>query len=128
MRNNTIGKILKTLFFPVFALALSMSGCSSDSEEELYPGTTDCDTTNVTYYQSLAPVFEANCNTCHSGTNASNNIRTDSYASVKTNISRIRGAVNHESGFASMPQDGAKLKECDLTKLDIWIRQGMPEN
>lgn len=121
-------KQLNIFFFMLITLALCISGCYYDNEEELYPDSTDCDTSNVTYSQSLAPVFEANCNTCHSGNSPSGNIRTDSYTSVKTNISRIRGAVNHESGYSPMPQDGGKLPKCDLTKIDIWIQQGMPEN
>lgn len=121
-------KQINIFLFIIITLAFLVSGCYYDNEEELYPGSTDCDTSNVTYSQSLAPVFAANCNTCHSGNSPSGNIRTDSYTSVKTNISRIRGAVNHESGYSPMPQDGGKLSDCDLTKIDTWIKQGMPEN
>lgn len=121
-------KQVNIFLFLLITLALSISGCYYDNEEELYPGGADCDTSNVTYSQSIAPVFAANCNSCHSGNSPSANISTDSYASVKANISRIRGAVNHESGYSPMPKDGSKLANCDLTRLDIWIRQGMPEN
>jgi cytochrome c5 len=119
---------LLNLFLPVFTFVFILSGCASDSEEELYPGSTACDTTDVTYSKSLAPVFAANCNSCHSGDNPTNNIRTDNYSSVKTNISRIHGAINREPGFSAMPQDGAKLSDCDLKKIDIWIADGMPDN
>jgi len=123
-----MAKQINIFIFILITLAICTSGCYYDNEEELYPGSSDCDTSNVTYSQSLAPVFSANCNACHSGNSPSGNIRTDSYTSVSTNISRIRGAVNHESGYSPMPQDGGKLSECDLTKIDIWIQQGMPEN
>lgn len=114
----------------VFALALmlTLSGCYYDNEEDLYLGSNTCDTTNITYSQSVAPVFAGYCNSCHGGSSPSGNINTDSYLGVTSNISRIRGAINHESGYSRMPQNGGKLSTCDLTKIDIWISQGMPEN
>lgn len=109
-------------------LTFTLSGCYYDSEEELYPGSTNCDISNVTYSASIAPAFAANCNSCHSSNTPSGNIVTDNYASVKANMSRIKGAVNHESGFSPMPKDLSKLSACELSKLDIWISQGMPNN
>ena len=110
------------------ALTLVIGGCYYDNEEDLYLGNSTCDTTNVTYSASVAPVFAGYCNSCHSGSSPSGNIKTDSYTSVKTNISRIHGAINHQSGFLPMPQNGGSLSSCDLTKIDIWIRQGMLNN
>lgn len=116
------------LMLLALTVVLALNGCTSYSEEELYPDRANCDTANVNYTKSIAPVFAANCNSCHTGNGASGNIRTDSYISVKANISRIRGAVNHQSGFSPMPQNTEKLSDCDLAKIDIWIRKGMPEN
>jgi hypothetical protein len=109
-------------------LTFTLSGCYYDSEEELYPGSTNCDVSNVTYSASIAGVFAATCNSCHNSSNPSGNIVTDNYASVKANMSRIKGAVNHETGFSPMPKDLPKLSACELSKLDIWISQGMPNN
>lgn len=116
------------LLFSTLLLVFSLNGCYYDNEEELYPGSTTCDTTNVTYSNSVAPVFAANCNSCHSSGSPSGNIVTDNYTSVKANISRIRGAINHQSTFSQMPQNGSKLPACTLTKIDVWINQGMQEN
>ncbi len=112
----------------IFALALSLNSCYYDNEEDLYLGSNTCDTTNVTYAAKVAPIFGGYCNSCHSGSNPGGNIVTDNYASVKANITRISGAINHQSGFLAMPQSGGKLSPCDLTKIDIWIRTGMPNN
>lgn len=109
-------------------LTISLHSCYYDNEEDLYPGSTACDTSNVTYTNSVAPVFAGNCNSCHGSVSPSGNITTDNYSSVKANISRIRGAVNHQSGFSPMPQNASKLSACDLTKIDVWINQGMPNN
>jgi len=118
---------MKIILLYAFAL-LAISGCYYDSEEDLYPESSSCDTNNVTYSASVAPVLSANCNSCHGGSAPNGNVKTDNYASVVSNITRIRGAINHESGFMAMPQDVSKLPACDLTKIDIWIRQGMPDN
>jgi len=112
----------------IFSLALSLNSCYYDNEEDLYLGSSTCDTTNVTYAAKVAPIFGGYCNSCHSGSNPGGGIITDNYTSVKANITRIRGAVNHASGFLAMPQSGGKLSPCDLTKIENWIRHGMPNN
>jgi hypothetical protein len=119
---------IKVLFVSILALTLAISGCYYDNEEDLYLGSSTCDTTNVTYSASVAPVLAGYCNSCHSGTSPSGGIKTDSYSAVITNITRIRGAINHQSGFIGMPQSGGSLSSCDLTKIDIWIRKGKLDN
>ncbi|MDO9257615.1 MAG: hypothetical protein Q7U54_19005 [Bacteroidales bacterium] len=124
---------IKVFLASVLALTLAISGCYYDNEEDLYLGSSACDTTNVTYLNTtsgelaIEKIFEHNCNSCHSGSTPSGNIKTDNYEAVKANIIRIRGAINHQSGFQAMPQGGS-LSSCDLTKIDIWIRKGMLNN
>jgi mono/diheme cytochrome c family protein len=112
----------------IMAIALSITGCYYDNEEDLYPGSNSCDTSKVTYSGTVAPVFATYCNSCHSGNNPSGAISTDNYNSVKTNISVINGAIKHQSGYSPMPKGSSKLSDCDLAKIDIWVRQGMPNN
>lgn len=119
---------IKIALLSVFALALATSSCYYDNEEDLYLGSSNCDTANVTYSASVAPIMAGYCNSCHSGTSPSGNVKTDSYSSVVANSIRIQGAVNHKSGFSPMPQGEAKLSSCSLSVIDIWIRKGMPEN
>jgi len=121
-------KTLIILFSAAILLAFSLNSCYNDSEEELYPGSTTCNTANVTYSNSIAPIFALNCNSCHSSSNPSGNIVVDNYASAKANMSRIRGAVNHQSGYSPMPKNAGQLSACELTKIDIWIAQSMPNN
>lgn len=125
---------IKVLLVSLLALTFAISGCYNDNEVDLYLGSSTCDTTNVTYLNStsgelsIEKIFEHNCNSCHSGSTPSGNIKTDSYVSVSDNITRIRGAINHQSGFLPMPQSGGSLSTCELTKIDIWIRKGMLNN
>jgi len=112
----------------MFTLTLSLAGCYYDKEEDLYLGNNTCDTTNVTYTKTIAPIFGGYCNSCHSSSSPNGNIVTDNYTSVKANITRIRGAINHQTGFIAMPENGGKLSDCDLIKIDIWINHQMPNN
>ena len=113
----------------VFAF-LFMAGCYYDNEEYLYPDGSGCDTTNITYSGSIAPIMQSTCIGCHASSIASGGVILDNYNGVSTvaNNGKLWGAVNHESGYPQMPQGGPKLSDCNLTKIDIWIRAGAQNN
>jgi hypothetical protein len=70
------------------------------------------------------------CNVCHSTTLASGGIVTDSYdgLSVVAKNGRLWGAVSHSAGFQAMPQNSSQLSDCDLGKIQIWVKAGYPNN
>lgn len=117
-------KINKLLLIAITVLAVS--GCNYNDEENLYGAI--CDTNNVSYSASVAPVFAAYCNSCHGGLSQNGGIQTDTISYVIENIKSIRGAINWDPKYLNMPKEGAKLPACDLIKIDIWIRDGMPDN
>ena len=119
---------LKIVLVSLIALSFTLSGCYNDNEADLYVGTSNCDLSNVTYANSVAPVFAANCNVCHSTGSPSGNIITDNYTSVVANMTRIKGCINQQAGFSAMPKNGGKLSNCELAKIDVWITQGMLNN
>ena len=112
--------ILPLLFIAVMMMS---GGCYYDNEEELYPNVAGCDTLNITYEASIAPVMAKSCNTCHSGSAPSAGIRTDNYndLSVIASNGRLWGAVSHAQGYSPMPKDQAMLSDCDLSKIRKWI-------
>lgn len=118
----------KIPLFAAIVFMLVLGGCYYDNEDDLYLGVSICDSTNVTYSASVAPVFSESCNSCHSGGTPSGSISTDSYASVKANIARILGTINHQTGYSQMPQGGSKLSACNLGKIRNWVNQGMENN
>lgn len=124
------GSLIKLAVFAF--LAIMVSSCYYDNEEELYPGLpgSECDTTSVTYSGTVAPLLAANCNSCHSPASASGNVVISTYDGLKTAVNSgiFRKAINHESGASPMPQGGNKLPACDLKKIDAWINQGAPQN
>jgi hypothetical protein len=108
----------------------STTSCYYDNEEELYPNPPTCDTTNITYSGTVAPILEINCNTCHNSVNQQGGIITDNYDDLQTVINNgsFRGAINHLDGYSPMPQGGEKLNECDLTQINFWLDNGAPNN
>ena len=111
-------------------IILGTTSCYYDNEEELYPQPIECDTTNVTYSSTIAPIMDSSCNDCHSSTSPSGNVITDTYEGIKeiSDDGRFWGAVNHEEGYSPMPKGLPKLNDCDLTKINIWLNEGALNN
>jgi hypothetical protein len=41
---------------------------------------------------------------------------------------KLFGAVNHSSGYSSMPKNGNKLPQCKIDEIRIWITNGALNN
>jgi hypothetical protein len=115
-------------------MALLITSCYYDNEEYLYPnngGITGCDTTNVTYSGTVAPILETNnCNNCHNPASPSGGVIVNNYEDLITwvNNGRFLGSINHEPGFSPMPKGGNKLSNCNLLKIQKWIDDGAFNN
>lgn len=90
----------------------------------------DCDTTNVTFSSSIWPVLETNCVGCHSGATPAGDIPITNYNEAVTiaNNGKLLGVIGHETGFSPMPKNGAKLADCKIKEIEIWIADGTPDN
>ncbi len=113
----------------VFVFLLFFVSCYYDNEEALYPTLNNsCDTTNVTFSGTIAPVLNNNCTSCHSGSIPSGNISLASYAGVQTVASNgtIMNALNG-TGVPKMPPSGS-LSSCNIGQILIWIKNGTPDN
>lgn len=89
-----------------------------------------CDTLNVTYSETITSIIQSNCLGCHSSTGTGGGILLNTYSGVKQQVTngRLWGSINWQSGFSQMPQNAAKLSDCDITKIGIWIQDGAPNN
>lgn len=119
-----------TIFFStLLALAFVFQGCYYDNEETLYP-VSGCDTTNITYSKTITSIMSSKCNTCHNVSIASGGVVTENYAglSVVAANGKLWNAVKWIDNISNMPQGQDQLPECDLTKIDLWIKAGFPEN
>lgn len=89
-----------------------------------------CDTLNVTFSTSVWPTLNSNCVGCHSGANPGGNVLITDYNSVVAiaNNGSLMGAINHELNYSPMPKNGAKLSDCSIAEIKIWIEDGTPNN
>jgi len=119
---------------------LAIQSCSkSDAKMTIDPPDpptpAECDLSNVTFSNTVWPIINANCTSCHSGSSANLGIRLEDYATVKAQASiaagssgSLIGAITHSSGNFPMPKDRAKLSDCNISKINKWIQNGMPNN
>ena len=116
-------------FFTYMSLLVFMFSCTYNNEEELYPAET-CDTTIVTYHETIVPIISQRCYECHSVDAPVSGIPLEGYANIKAmvNAGRLIGAVRHLTGFSPMPKDRPSLPECELLKIEKWVAQGALDN
>ncbi|MBK6549124.1 MAG: hypothetical protein IPG11_01745 [Flavobacteriales bacterium] len=108
---------------------LALNGCYYDNEEALYPGSF-CDTTNVTFANSIEPFVQTNCATpnCHVPGGAGNGDLTV-FANIASKVAdgRFLQSIRRENGVYPMPPENA-VSACDLSKVEIWIAAGAQHN
>ena len=118
------------LFFVIIITAIYLipSGCQNNSEEELY-GIQKCDTTNITWESKISKILQNNCVQCHNAELYYRNIRHDTYTEELKVIQagRLRGTVNHSTGFIPMPYERSKLPACEVQLINLWLDNGYPE-
>lgn len=89
-----------------------------------------CDTSAVSYSQTIVPILETSCRGCHSGGTPSGGINLAGYAGVRTVAldGRLYGTVARLAGFSPMPQGGPALPDCQVNQIKSWVEAGAPEN
>lgn len=106
-----------------------VSSCTYDNEEEYYGNT--CDTLNVTFNQTIKPILDINCVSCHNGTISNGGVNLDNYSNVKAlaDNGKLLGVIDHQPGFKSMPPAPAsKLDDCTIDKIENWLKEGAQNN
>ncbi len=122
---------LTTKYSFLLSMLLLLSSCYYDNKEDLYIiiDGGNCDATDVSYSQTIRPLMDAQCISCHQQGNASGNVVLDSYNAVKqyADDGSLLGSVKHEAGYSAMPP-GGNLSACSIQQLEAWIAAGSPEN
>jgi hypothetical protein len=121
----------RTIFFCSLAFGLLLQSCYYDNEVTLY-GTgagSVCDTTNVTYLATIAPIMASNCNSCHNASSGNGVITTD-YTNLKAIVTngKLVKSVNWTAGAIQMPLGGQKMPSCTLAKINKWVNSGALNN
>jgi mono/diheme cytochrome c family protein len=133
--NELTANVMLAKLLVVASAAFLLGACTSQNGEDLLaaPGplpTPSCDISHVTYTLTVAPILQQNCGRCHGGTAGAGGVDITAYAKVKAIAAdgRLLGTVNHDPGFSPMPKGGAKLSDCDISKLRKWVDDGALNN
>ena len=88
-----------------------------------------CDTTNVTFSNTISPIMQTSCVGCHSGSKPGGNISLTNYQEIlaQANNGKLLGSVTYTTGFVGMPVT-TKLSDCDVNAIRIWISKGAQNN
>lgn len=121
---------MKKYIFCLTACLVSISACNYDIGEKLYPKTTACDTTNVTFKNTVQPILANNCVTCHNSSFTQGGVNLDSYTNVAiwAKNGKLYGSIAHNGTASPMPQGGSKLDDCTIQKVKKWVDNGYPNN
>lgn len=100
--------------------APNSTGCAS----------TGCDTLNITFSATIQPLLNNYCKGCHNSTLQSGGFSYETHGGVlaAVNSGRFLGALKHQAGFSPMPKGGAKLTDCQIRQIEIWIAEGSLNN
>lgn len=119
-------------------LILITQSCAYDNEEELYPTTTPttCDTTQAKFAAFVSPLISSTCaiSGCHTAASApvSAGVNLSSYTTIKayitSNKTAFLGSIKHDQRFSTMPKSAAKLSDCNIKKIEVWINAGLLNN
>ena len=130
--HNNMPTPQKILFIGLSMLLLS--ACYYDKKDQVYPqaAVSTCDTANITYTITVTTVLNANCNNCH-GANANTlgaGIVLNSYATVKPYITngRLVNSILQNGNASPMPKNMAKMDNCSINKIILWVNKGALNN
>lgn len=94
------------------------------------PNAGGCNLNGVTYNATVRPILQNACMGCHSGSAPLGGINLSTHAGVAAVAlnGRLYGAINHAAGYSAMPQGGAKLAQCAIDQIKVWVDAGAPNN
>lgn len=112
---------------PILILSAGLLFSCNKSSTTTY----DCSGANPTYTQDIKSILDANCATsgCHNSSSQAHGINLSTYSEVVTESGKARfmGSIEHQSGYAAMPENKPKLSDADIQSIYCWIQNGKQE-
>lgn len=89
-----------------------------------------CDTANVSYSGTIAPLVAQRCGGCHGGGSPQGGLDFSSWAVLNSVAidGRLAAAIQHQAGAPAMPPFSTQLPDCRIDQFLIWIEAGAPNN
>ena len=131
-------RISVLIVLPALVVLISQPACKKDNLEDLLKDQVKgadsivCDTSFVISFQNdIVPILNLNCYACHSASFAQAGYKVDSYDDLMINVDdagnpllcRIKG----NTCGTRMPQ-GGELSNCNIDRVEAWIRNGANDN
>lgn len=129
---------LFTFLRPVLAgtavLLLGIAGGCTYSHGDKADVADPCDIASqtITYAGVVSPIFDKYCRECHA-TNKANTLGGGNdfgdYQSIKRYpADALLGSIRHLPSYLPMPQGKDMVPECDIRRLEAWMKAGEPNN
>lgn len=89
-----------------------------------------CDTSFITYSQTIVPILQTNCLGCHANASTGGGILLNTYSAVfdQAKSGMLLNSVQWTGGISPMPKNGNQLDDCSIKAMEIWINNGAPNN
>jgi len=119
--------LLKVICFAT-TVSFVVASCTYDARNEnINPCSIPA---TVSFQMHVKPILDANCVACHSTADAAVNLNYETYSGVQAPAvdGRLVGSIKHLSGFVPMPEFAPKLSDCDIMKIEMWVKQGALNN
>lgn len=122
-------KVFLSVSIIIGLTAIILSGCYNDHAQDLYPQSTTCDTTNVTYTATLKSIVDNQCATsgCHQGVIPSGyDLSTYNGLKNAATLGKLMPSLNY-TGPSPMPKGLPKLDDCTIAKFQAWVNNNEPQ-
>ena len=112
------------------AISLISEWILQGAENESCSEGSGCNTTDVSFGTTVAPIIQTKCQGCHSGGQPSGGLSLVGYTNIRTVAlsGQLYGVLVPEQGFPAMPQGGNRLPQCEIDQIKSWIDAGAMEN
>ena len=113
------------IIFVSLIILWSSQSCYYDVEEILYAGV-GCDSTDVTYSQSILPILHSNCYICHNEIDSLGGINLEGYDNLLPHLvdGSFEGSINHLGSYTPMPHEREIMNDCNLAIINKWLAEG----
>ena len=84
-----------------------------------------CEVLDISYSQTILPIIQSECVSCHNGPNGSGNIDLSTDEAIKSQVESgaFFGSIHGDEGYELMPPSG-KLPLCEIQQIKLWIDAG----
>ncbi len=92
--------------------------------------TGNCDSTKFAFVADIQPIIQNNCQGCHSGNTpgGGHDFTTHSGVQAVAQSGKLLAAITHAPNVPPMPQNAARLSDCNIAKMRRWIENGALNN